>query len=229
MKDQKEANWQLLGQLISRFVTLFTLIRNTFAEMGVGIDIVGWVLGDGQQSFVATLQALGEQYGKTQRWRTVDEHTIDVNLDALPTLPFDGATVVWPKSSSKKGWVKVERRGDDLHVGGRKVILHLEDGQKTGYILGSDLRKALEGKDVLHPNILDALFDNFHLIPESWKQDEQGRTLSIFFFLAVVDFRASGGGLCVRCLFWGGGQWRQGLCRLDFQWGAQYPAALLAS
>ena len=229
MKDQqKEANWQLLGRLVAKIVALFTLVRNTFAEAGVGIDIVGWVLGDGKEVFVKSMKALGEQYMQTQRWRTVDENTIEVNLDASPRLPFDGAALEWPKSSGqKKGWVKLQLRDGKLFLDGKEIILLLEEGQKTSYVVGHELRKALEGKNALHPNVLDALFENAHLIPKSWKVDEQGRTRFIYFWAA--GFRGSHGHLCVRYLYFDDGSWGRSFGWLGHDWSVRSPAAVLAS
>lgn len=157
-------------------------------------------------------------------WEKVGETTIRVNLGASPVLPFTGAKVEW-QWGKNSGWVTVERKGDELFVDDRKVILFLTEEQKKGPHQGHKQRKLLEGKLVLHPNILDALFANLHLIPEAWKQDGEGRTRYIFFW--SVGYRNSDGYLFVRCLYWAGGRWNWNYRWLDDGWGVQNPAAVL--
>lgn len=169
------------------------------------------------------LQTAPPSEPSVERWRKLSATMIEVNLDAPPTLPFDGAEVAWI-TPSQTGWVRVQRKGGKLYVGGRKVVLHLVDAQKVGTIKGYDLRSELEGKAVLHPNVLDALRENIHLIPDSWKTDDQGRTRYIFFW--AVGYSGSDGSLCVRCLYWGGGQWNWGGGWLGFEFGDRRPAAL---
>ena len=50
-----------------------------------------------------------------ERWRKLSETAIEVNLDAPLTLPFEGAVPEWQLPAGR-GWVKVERIGDDLCV-----------------------------------------------------------------------------------------------------------------
>ncbi len=156
---------------------------------------------------------------------TLNETTIVVNLGTSPKLPFSGAEV---KTHIGEGWAIVEKRADGLYVNGRKVVLYLSRRQQNGKSLeGHELRDELTGKPVLNANLLDALCDNPHLIPEDWKKDEQGNTRYIFFWATI--FRRSGGSLYVRCLYFHGGAWSRSCYRLGFGWGGVYPAALLAS
>ena len=112
----------------------------------------------------------------SRRVKVVNDTTISVNLASAPNLDFGGATV---KYNMGGGWVKVEKKKDGLYVDGKKVLLHLEEDQKSGAIRGYKLRKVLARKNTLHPNIMDALFDYPRMLPEVYKQDSQGRTLSI--------------------------------------------------
>ena len=97
----------------------------------------------------------------SERVRVLSKTAIEVNLATAPHLPFDGATI---KHNAGGGWVKVEKKKDGLYVDGKKVELHLVNAQKNGStIRGHELREALSGLPVLHPNILDALYD--HLAP----------------------------------------------------------------
>ncbi|HEY4507246.1 MAG TPA: hypothetical protein VJH71_03780, partial [Candidatus Paceibacterota bacterium] len=116
----------------------------------------------------------------TTRVITLNSTTIAVNLAATPKLPFNGAEV---EQHIGEGWAIVEKRTDGLYVNGRKVALHLSKRQQNGKSLkGYDLRDELTGKPVLNANLLDALADNTHLIPEDWKKDENDNTRYIFFW-----------------------------------------------
>lgn len=159
------------------------------------------------------------------RFITLNETTIVVNLGASPTLPFNGATV---ENHIGKGWVIVEKRPDGLYINGHKVSLHLSKRQMCGkWLKGHELREELTGKPVLNANILDALYQNPHLIPEEWKKDEDGNIRYIFFWGTI--YRASDDRLCVRCLCFHGGAWYRDYSWLGDVWSGDRPAALLAS
>ena len=162
-----------------------------------------------------------------QRWRPLSDTAIEVNLDAPLILPFGGAVPEWQPPPGR-GWVKVERIGEDLFVGDRKVIRHLEPEQKSGTIQGHNLRVRLQNHHTLDPRIMDALvkFENGRLIPDSGKRDEEGRTLYHYFW--AVGFRVRGA-LCVRSLFWYDGQWERYYYWLVYDWDYQNPTLILAS
>ncbi|MBP6943186.1 MAG: hypothetical protein KBB55_04050 [Candidatus Buchananbacteria bacterium] len=129
----------------------------------------------------------------------LNHNTLCVNLDALPKLPLQDVT---ESTNRRGGWAIVQKRDDgDLYVNDRKVILyrsHLQGGDTA--IRGHDLHVELAGIDVLHPNILDALMEHKHLIPEYWKQGDDGKSILIHFW--GVTFCISAGGVCVRTLCW---------------------------
>ena len=173
-------------------------------------------------------EAVEEVAPPIERWRRLSDTAIEVDLDAPLQLPFRGAEIEWQPPAGR-GWVKVERIGDDLFVGGRKIIPHLEPEQKTGTLQGHKLRKRLQNCDTLDPRILDVLveFEGGRLIPESLKQDQEGRTLYHYFW--AVGFQDRGGRPCVRSLYWFDGQWQRRCLWLDRGWGVQDPTLLLAS
>lgn len=119
--------------------------------------------------------------------------------------------------------VRLEKRVDgQLYIDGKKILLYLSKKQMNGKtIVGNDLREEVSGKQVLNAIILDYLLAHPELIPEEWK----GK--AIFFWGTI--YRDSGGGLCVRCLYWDGGQWDWGSRWLGRGFGGYNPAALLAS
>lgn len=224
---KKPLDWKDLGRFNSILLGLFAIIRDTFVEMKIGIEIVGWLVGEGKKVFVEKyLKPMAAEFLATQRVRVINETTIMVNLDAPPMLPFDGAKI---ESRTGTGWVQVKKRTDGLYIDSRKVILYLSEQQKNGKtIQGYELREDLSDKPVLHPNILDALFESQHLIPEDWKKDEKGNTRYIFFW--AVIFRNADGRPCVRYFFFDGDRWRRYFSWLDHDWRSGcYPAALLAS
>lgn len=149
----------------------------------------------------------------------------EIDLDAKPGLPFNGATV---EKHIGGGKVVIEKRADGLYIDGKKVILHRVVRQMNGKsIVGHELRKELDGKPVLNACILDFLMANQGFIPEDWKKDDAGNTIYIFFWGTI--FRGSGGDLFVRCFYFEGGGWQQGYGWLGGGWGGSDPAALLAS
>ena len=209
---KKDLNWAVVGLVMSEFIALVTIIRETFERMAVRIEIVPWLCGEGRDAFVMEfLEPLGQRFLATQRVKVIDEHTILVNLGASPKLPFPGATVHFHEG---EGWVEVQRRPDGLYVGDRKVILHLSERQiGGGRVEGHELRNELTGKPVLNANLLDALIEHTHLIPDGWKVDEQGRTRLIYFW-ATIYYRSADRRLYVRYLYFRDGRWYY----LDYDW-----------
>ncbi|MBI3685129.1 hypothetical protein HY250_01875 [Candidatus Azambacteria bacterium] len=143
----------------------------------------------------------------------VQQHVID--CDAAPFVP--------------KGWsVEEHQKGGQFKFDPAQVRFYLSKPQQNEkWIKGNELRKELSGKPVLNANILDYLFTHPHLIPESWKKDEQGRTRHIFFWGTI--YRDANGDLCVRCLYFFGGRWDWGDHWLGIGWSGRCPVALRAS
>ncbi len=134
------------------------------------------------------------------------EHIIDCDAD-----PF-----------TPNGWSFVEHcKNGKIQWDAEKISSYLSEKQRSGGIVGNELRKELEKKSRLNANVLDYLLANPHLIPEAWK----GKWI---FFWGTI-YRYSDGNLYVRCLFWVGGRWRWGDGWLADDFGADDPAALLAS
>ncbi len=159
-------------------------------------------------------------------WRKINDTTISVNLDFSPKLPFDGARV---ERHEGHGWFGVEKRADGLYVGGRKVELYLSQRQLNGKtIKGYELRDEVTKKVVLNANILDALYENQHLIPEDWKRDDKGNVRYIFFW-GTIYRNPETDSLYVRCLYFNDGAWHRFYYWLDIDWDDNSPAALLAS
>ena len=149
------------------------------------------------------------------------EHAVDFSAD--PFMP-DG----WSVEEHQKGKVaKLERKGDDLYLDGKKIEFWLSSEQKRGVITGNILRAKLKGKPVLNANLLDHLLKNPHLIPEAWKKDENGNTRYIFFWGTI--YRDAVGDLFVRYLYWYGDRWVWHCIWLVDDFHDIYPAAVSAS
>jgi hypothetical protein len=199
----KPLDWKELGRFNSVLLNLFSIVRDVFSGMKIGIEIVGWLTTGGKEILVRELEALGTAYHAAHPVEVIDEKSIRVNLDAPPKMPFDGP-FTGIKSKTGSGWVMVEKREDGLYVDGRKVILWIS---KRKGITGYELREEVLGKPVLHPNILDALLEYPQLIPEEWKEKSKGGYTRYIFFWGVVFFRHTDN-LYVRQLFYdGGGEW----------------------
>jgi len=139
-----------------------------------------------------------------------------INCDADPFIP-DGWRVL-PDEDQLPNRVKGIVTWDST-----KVRLYFSKKQKGDkYIVGDDLRKELKSQPVYTANVLDYLLkpENQHLIPEEWK----GKYL---FFWGTI-YRASGGGLCVRDLYWRGDRWDWHYLWLDRAFYSGSPALVRA-
>jgi hypothetical protein len=224
---KKPLDWKVVGQFLSVINNLHAVIRDTFKQMAIDVEIIPWLLGDGKEFFIEKfLKPLGAEFLANQRIKVINENTIMVNLGAPPKLPFEKAII---EANTGGGWVEVKNRKGKLYQDGREIGLYLSDRQKDGQVIkGHELREKLSGKPVLHPNILDALFEHQHLIPEDWKKDERGNIRYIFFW-AVIFRRPGDEDLYVRCFYFRVGQWSRLYDWLGSDWVGSDPAALLAS
>ena len=206
----KKTDWKSLGQFFSTVLALFTSVRDTFTKMGIGLEIVDWITGAGKETFTEKfLRPLGDAYLAEDRcWRTVNENTIEVNLSATPKMPFCGATTAWdlPKLN-EAWWVKVTRDDRGLIVGDYRVSLQCTLDQQRGFVTGNVIHQGLPLARTLHTNILDALFENQHLIPDEWKEKTNGAVPHIYFWRnGFYQTRSLG----VRFLYYYDGKWRTG-------------------
>lgn len=117
--------------------------------------------------------------------------------------------------------------GGQIEFDSAKILLHLDESQRSGSMVGTELAKKLSGKPLLKANVLDHLLANTNLIPEAWKTDDQGRTRHIPLWGTI--YRDAGGHLCVRYLYWHVGQWDWFFSWLGHDFYGQDPAAILAS
>jgi hypothetical protein len=208
MSKKKELDWKEFGRFFGVIVSLFTIIRDAFSGLYIGLEILGWITGEGKGVFVDEfLKPLGERFLATRRIIVIDENTIRVNLSASIISPFK-KTIYTSETQEGygSGWVTVQKRANGLYVDGSKIILHLSDHQKNGQSIGGcDLWDELKGLPILHTNILDALLEYPHLIPDALKPDEEVYAMSIIFW--VARFKPLDDDFFVRCLYWNGNEW----------------------
>lgn len=146
------------------------------------------------------------------------QYTIDCD-----TKPFEpsGLTVA-PESDQLPN--RVRGQFDSTKV--RR--LYLSPNQQKGKVIkGTELAKELASEPVLPANIIDFYLANTHLIPEEWKNDENGNFRYIFFWGTI--YRGADGRLCVRGLYFADGGWCSHYRSLGYDWGGGSPAAVPAS
>jgi hypothetical protein len=115
----------------------------------------------------------------------------------------------------------------ELDLNKVRLVTMLNEGEK--YIGGEEKLRRLKSSDYirLDADIFLTLWENQHLIPESWKEKVNGNIRYIFFDGTVL--RDSDGNGCVRFLCWDGGQWDWNVYWLGNDWNENYPSAVLAS
>jgi hypothetical protein len=149
------------------------------------------------------------------------EHVVDLGAD--PCVPKD-----WSVVEHRKGKVaKLERKGDNLYLDGRKIEFFLSKEQSgIRLVRGNELFEELKKHSVLNANVLDYLLKHPHLIPETWKMDENGNSRYVFFWGTV--YRGSSGRLSVRCLGrYCAGWWGWGSRWIDDGWSYKNPALVV--
>jgi hypothetical protein len=203
----------------------FAFARANYSHIEVNKLSEGDLLANVRQVLIAKAEIKPINQGSTSCWIPIGDGKtmIAVHLGAIPKLPFDGAIV---ESHQGEGWILVERRRNGLYIGGRKVMLYCSKHQHDdASISGHELRKEIMG-ECLNSNILDALYENIHLIPEDWKKDENGNTRYICFWGTI--YRRLSGFFYVRGLCFGDGIWRWFYFWLGDDFDSRHSSALLA-
>jgi hypothetical protein len=108
-----------------------------------------------------------------------------------------------------------------------QFVTMLKDGES--YINGEEKLKRLKSSNYirLDADIFLTLWENQHLIPESWKEKVSGNTRYIFFDGTIL--RHPNGHRYVLYLDWNGGQWYWSYGWLGRDWSAHIPSAVLAA
>lgn len=215
MSTKKSLNWKDLGQFVSKALDLFMFIRATLEPKGIGLEIIDWLNGDGRSVLYEHVQLIGEKFIVTR-----------VNLSEPCRLPFPGAVIDMHRG---RGLVKLEKKGDDLYFDGQKVGLFLFEEQKNGTICGYILRPKIESRGGnLSAKVLDYLEDHPELWPESWKKDENGNPVSVFFWEDIFRSGVAELRQCVRYGSWLDGRVVSYWAWLEVDWNNHCHAASVA-
>lgn len=163
---------------------------------------------------------------KPKFWEKVSDTSIRVFLETSIQVPFDGAKPeVWREQTN--GSSLLELKDGVLYRDGKKVVL---DGAKA-HGFGRTVLKAIRHKEVLHPNethaLVEAWYQNLRLIPDCWKQDEDGKVLVIYFWAAGFIGTGSGGNKGVWHIIWDHNRWRIGWSWVNAPWGAMDHCAIV--
>ncbi|MDO8562200.1 MAG: hypothetical protein Q7S05_05315 [bacterium] len=152
-----------------------------------------------------------------ERIRIINDLTIEVNLDAQPILILEGSKVAnKPKGT---GWVKVERRGEDLFVADKKVDLYVSERQKYGeWLYGYELRSEIERKSTLHPNVMDALWEHSHLVSDKYRKGQKGGIRYIVFWDVIFSYANFAYIKNVNSYYVRYFYWKDGVCHRDYLW-----------
>lgn len=133
-----------------------------------------------------------------------------------------------------EGWSIVAEETDQRSVALTELdltrvqhVTMLRDGET--YVKGEEKLKRLkkDGRIRLDADVFHTLWENQHLIPESWKEPINGNTRFVYFDGTVL--RDSDGDRYVLYLCWLDGQWYWLVTWLDFDWYDDSPSAVLAS
>jgi hypothetical protein len=200
---KKDFDWKEMGRFVSFLVSLFTVIRDTLTKIGVGLEIIPWLVGDGKEIFVEKfLKPLGNN------WLELRKFIID--CDESPYAP-EGMVV------------NEHRKGGRLNWNAIKISLFLSESQMNGKCTkGHKLREMFKNIAVLNANVLDHLLVHKSLIPEEWR----GKTV---IFWGTI-YSSSSGALYVRFLDQTReGEWCCFHGCLDDDFYNHCPAALLVS
>ena len=222
MSEKKKLNWKEVGQFVATLVKLFSVITATFKQMKVDAELIEWLIGSGKDFFVNKLKEIGTEFQR--QMVPILKEIIDTDPD--PCLPFGDAKI---EKHARVGKVTIELRIDGcLYLDGKKVVLFRSERQMIGRgVKGYELLTELDNQPVLSASILDFLMSHQEFIPESWKKDENGNTIFIFFW--GTEYRDSDGSFYVRCLYWNKGTWHEGRHWLVNGWKSNTPAAVCAS
>lgn len=185
--------------------------------------ISGWEIGQ--------LAALVHKIGEPNA-RLLLQGSVSLTLVVPPVITIDRTKPFDPAEFIDKGW-KIEEEDE------RSLVLTEVDLTKTLFetclregenrIQGEKKLARLKeaGHIRLDAKVFLTLWQNQHLIPESWKEKIGGNIRYIFFDGTIL--RRPDGYRYVLYLCWGEGEWRWYYCWLGHDWHAFVPSLVLAS
>jgi len=177
-----------------------------------------------QESIITNPKEAGKQFTaflKNRAKLLVNPGVITIDR----SVPFDSAFV-------GEGWKVLDDETDTRSIALTELDLSkvrfetmLQDGETS--IKGEEKLKRLKKKGHirLDAKIFQALWENKHLIPESWKEKINGNIRFIYFDGTVLQ--DSNGDRYVLYLDWDDGKWSWNVYWLDSRWFVYGPSAVL--
>ena len=174
-------DWKGVGQFVAVLVRIWTIVKTVVKDKEVGLEMLGWIVGQGETFFTEWFATLVDEYKKLAC----------VDFSVPPRCPC-GLLIAddwWQIRSRVKGVVDVNGIGICLHTEERQV-------RYRAYPSGQILSHELAGKRVCGAQLLDFYLSHPDKIPDSIKKKlEEG--VDIFFWGTIyVDHEP----LCVRFL-----------------------------
>ena len=193
-------DWKVAGQLVAIVVRIWTIIKRVVDDSKVGLEMLDWIVGQGETFFTEWFATLVEEY----------KRSVCVDFSGQPHCPavLSVADERWQIRSSVKGVVDVN---------GMRTCLHTEEHQRIlgKYPLGQTLSNHLVGRKVCGAQLLDFYLSHPDKIPDSIREKLKERVDVFFWGTIYVD----GERLCVRFL-----RFEERLN--SFIWGFKYLSAI---
>lgn len=204
-------DWKGVGQFVAVLVRIWTIVKTVVNDGKVGLEMLDWIVGQGETFFTEWFATLVEEYKKSA--------CVDFNVP--PRCPY-GLLIAddrWQIRSRVKGAVDVNGIETCLHTVERQVRYR---AHPSGQILSHELA----GKRVCGAQLLDFYLSHPEMIPGPIKEKlEEG--VDVFFWGTIyVDHERH----CVRFLRFERSMNRfvGGLMNLDALFGPNDPALVLA-
>ncbi len=210
MKNSK-LDWKGVGQFMAVLVKVWTIIRQVVVREKVGLEILDWMVGDGEQDVRNLMYGLSDKYKEyLSLQRQLAESVID--FDLAPFCPL-GLTVA-PDSDQISSRVRGKKKFNEI-----RIRLYADSSQsQRDETSGKDLKAKLEGQEVFGAQLLRFYLENPDFIPEDWKNK------GLIFFWGTIYHNILGN-TCVLYLCWTETRWSLGCRDLSGDW----PEDLLAA
>lgn len=177
-RKKKALEWGPLGKLVAMLVEIFSTVRNEFADMGIGIEIVGWMTGkEGKVIFVEWLRSLGQKFQEAQQ-------------TVAPKLLQLAGTVTIPSISEI--FTAASKFLVNTADGAKPKISYVSDNFKTWF--SGKTEQPISGGSLAYHDLLKGLLDK-PIITELGSEDKVVVTLAEVFHLMCQQSNGEGGAL----------------------------------
>lgn len=216
-------DWKGVGQFVAVLVQVWSLIKEVVVETKVGLEILGWIVGDGREWFKKFLRELVTEYKKStlkesskDSFEPKTEYVIDFDSEAVCPEGLKVASADWQIESRVRGLRKPEK----IQVYLLGIDLKPAHPLNKGYLILKELH--LRGEDVLGAQLLDFYLKHPNLVPEEVKTGDW-----VGFWGTIYEGESNN--MYVRCFQWDGTRFFQGRFRLGDLWTKSFKVAVLKS